>query len=48
MVVNRKTKTIEHKLFKDIINYFDDGDVMILNDIKHFLTSRRFIALHEV
>ena len=36
MVVNRKTKTIEHKEFKDIINYFDDGDVMILNNTKVF------------
>jgi S-adenosylmethionine:tRNA ribosyltransferase-isomerase len=36
MVVNRKTKTIEHKQFKDIIEYFDDGDVMILNNTKVF------------
>lgn len=36
MVVNRQTGKIEHKLFKDIINYFDDGDVMILNDSKVF------------
>ncbi len=36
MVVNRKTKTIEHKMFKDIIDYFDDGDVMILNNTKVF------------
>ncbi|MGC4040008.1 MAG: tRNA preQ1(34) S-adenosylmethionine ribosyltransferase-isomerase QueA [Flavobacterium sp.] len=36
MVVNRKTKTIEHRLFKDIIEYFDDGDVMILNNTKVF------------
>ncbi|MGE4347968.1 MAG: S-adenosylmethionine:tRNA ribosyltransferase-isomerase, partial [Flavobacteriaceae bacterium] len=36
MVVNRKTKTIEHKLFKDLIDYFDEGDVMILNDTKVF------------
>ena len=36
MVVNRKTKTIEHKTFKDIIDYFDDGDVMILNNTKVF------------
>ena len=36
MVVDRKTKTIEHKLFKDIIDYFDDGDVMILNNTKVF------------
>ena len=36
MVVNRKTKTIEHREFKDIIEYFDDGDVMILNNTKVF------------
>src|SRR6201991_4443884 len=36
MVVNRKTKTIEHKTFKDIIDYFDDQDVMILNNTKVF------------
>lgn len=36
MVVNRQTGKIEHKIFKDIINYFDDGDVMILNDSKVF------------
>ena len=35
-VVNRKTGTIEHKLFKDIIDYFDDGDVMVLNNTKVF------------
>ncbi len=36
MVVNRATKTIEHKLFKDVIDYFDDGDVMIMNNTKVF------------
>lgn len=36
MVVNRKTKTIEHKLFKDVIDYFDEGDVMVLNNTKVF------------
>lgn len=36
MVVNRKTGTIEHKIFKDILDYFDDGDVMILNNTKVF------------
>ena len=36
MVINRKTKTIEHKLFKDVIDYFDDGDVMIMNNTKVF------------
>ena len=36
MVVDRKTGTIEHKLFKDLIDYFDEGDVMIFNDTKVF------------
>ena len=36
MVVNRKTKTIEHKMFKDVIDYFDAGDVFILNNTKVF------------
>ena len=36
MVVHRKTGEIEHKMFKDIIDYFDDGDVMVLNNTKVF------------
>ncbi|SHI71215.1 tRNA preQ1(34) S-adenosylmethionine ribosyltransferase-isomerase QueA [Flavobacterium haoranii] len=36
MVVHRKTGQIEHKMFKDIIDYFDDGDVMVLNNTKVF------------
>ncbi|MFN6945511.1 MAG: tRNA preQ1(34) S-adenosylmethionine ribosyltransferase-isomerase QueA [Cytophagaceae bacterium] len=36
MVINRANKTIEHKLFKDIIDYFDDGDVMVMNNTKVF------------
>jgi len=36
MVVDRKTKTIEHKLFKDVLDYFDEGDVMVLNNTKVF------------
>jgi S-adenosylmethionine:tRNA ribosyltransferase-isomerase len=36
MVLNRKEGTIEHKIFKDILNYFDDGDVMIINNTKVF------------
>ena len=36
MVLNRKEKTIEHKMFKDIIDYFDEGDLMILNNTKVF------------
>ena len=36
MVVNRKEGTIEHHEFKEIINYFDDGDLMVYNDSKVF------------
>lgn len=36
MVVDRATGKITHKKFKDIINYFDEGDVMVLNDTKVF------------
>lgn len=36
MVLNRKEQTIEHKQFKDLIDYFDEDDVMILNDTKVF------------
>ncbi|WP_196885354.1 tRNA preQ1(34) S-adenosylmethionine ribosyltransferase-isomerase QueA [Aureivirga sp. CE67] len=36
MVLNRKEQTIEHKTFKDLINYFDEGDLMILNNTKVF------------
>jgi S-adenosylmethionine:tRNA ribosyltransferase-isomerase len=36
MVIHRDTGKIEHKHFRDIINYFDDGDVMVLNDTKVF------------
>ncbi|TRX71730.1 tRNA preQ1(34) S-adenosylmethionine ribosyltransferase-isomerase QueA [Carboxylicivirga sp. M1479] len=36
MVLNRQTKEIEHKIFKDMINYFDDEDVMVFNNTKVF------------
>ncbi|WP_026462176.1 tRNA preQ1(34) S-adenosylmethionine ribosyltransferase-isomerase QueA [Adhaeribacter aquaticus] len=36
MVVHRSTGKIEHKIFKDILEYFDDGDVMVINDTKVF------------
>ena len=36
MVINRKTKSIEHKIFKDLVEYFNDGDVMVLNNTKVF------------
>jgi S-adenosylmethionine:tRNA ribosyltransferase-isomerase len=36
MVVHRDTGKIEHKTFRDIINYFDDKDVMVVNNTKVF------------
>lgn len=36
MVLDRKTGTIEHHKFTDILGYYDDGDVMILNDTRVF------------
>ena len=36
MVLDRKTKTIEHKRFKNILDYFGDGDAFILNNTKVF------------
>ncbi len=36
MVLDRKKGTIEHKMFKDILGYFGDGDTFILNNTKVF------------
>jgi len=36
MVLNRKENTIEHKKFKDLIDYFEPEDVMVLNNTKVF------------
>ncbi len=36
MVAHRDTGKIEHRTFKDILEYFDEGDVMVLNDTKVF------------
>lgn len=36
MVLDRKTQTIEHKMFKDLIDYFEEDDVLILNNTKVF------------
>lgn len=34
MVVDRNTGNISHKVFSDIIDYLDAGDVLVLNDTK--------------
>ena len=36
MVLHRDSNKIEHKLFKDVIDYFNDGDSFILNNTKVF------------
>lgn len=36
MVLDRQTGTIEHGTFKDILNYFQEDDVLILNNTKVF------------
>ena len=36
MVLNREKQTIEHKMFKDVLDYFDEGDVMITNNTRVF------------
>lgn len=36
MVIHRDTGEIEHKLFKDLINYFEEDDVMIMNNTRVF------------
>ena len=36
MVVHRESGKIEHKMFKDIIDYFDEGDVFVLNNTRVF------------
>jgi S-adenosylmethionine:tRNA ribosyltransferase-isomerase len=36
MVVDRAKGTIEHHIFKDVLNFFDDGDTIILNNTKVF------------
>jgi len=36
MVIHKDTGKIEHKVFKDIVNYFSEGDVMVGNDTMVF------------
>ena len=36
MVLDRRTKTIEHRVFKDLVNYVKDGDVFVINNTKVF------------
>ena len=47
MVLHRKTQTIEHKLFKDVIDYFDEGDLFIFNNTKNiFMSPKTFLYFY--
>ena len=36
MVVHKKTGEIEHRLFKEVLDYFDEGDAFLFNDTRVF------------
>ena len=36
MVLHKNTGEIEHKIFKDVVEYFEDGDIMVANDTRVF------------
>lgn len=36
MVLNKKTGEIEHKMFKDVLDYFNENDLFVFNDTKVF------------
>ena len=36
MVLNREKQSIEHKTFKDLVDYFDEGDILVFNNTKVF------------
>jgi len=36
MVVHKQTGKIEHKMFKDLLNYFEEGDVLVNNNTRVF------------
>ena len=34
MVLDRKTESIDHKIFRDVIDYLEPGDCLVINDTK--------------
>jgi len=36
MVIHKDTKKIEHKVFKDVIDYFEEDDMMVFNNTRVF------------
>ena len=45
MVLDRKTGKIEHKVFKDVIDYFDEKNPLFLTECIFFLSSREVFVL---
>ncbi|MBR1644768.1 MAG: tRNA preQ1(34) S-adenosylmethionine ribosyltransferase-isomerase QueA [Bacteroidales bacterium] len=43
MVVDRAARTVEHKKFRNLLDYFDDGDLLITNNTKVFPSRLRGI-----
>ncbi len=43
MVLNARTGEISHHIFKEIINFFDEGDVMVFNNTKVFQIGRAHV-----
>ena len=41
MVVHRDDRSIEHRLFKDLLDYLDAGDVVVANNTKVFPALRK-------
>ena len=36
MIVNRETGKFEHRMFKDVVDIFDEGDVFVANNTRVF------------
>jgi S-adenosylmethionine:tRNA ribosyltransferase-isomerase len=36
MILHRDSGKIDHKIFKEVVKYFSDGDIMVFNDTKVF------------
>ena len=47
MVVDRKTGKIEHRIFKDLVDYVKDGDVFVINNTKVFPAKLSFCKPSE-
>jgi len=48
MVIHKDTGKFEHKTFKDLVSYFSEDDVMVLNDTKVFPASYTEIRKRRV